>query len=102
MHFAELEASTCRLHQFRAAVGEATGERAPVALVDAPASGRLAIAEALTNLAAADCGNIRNVRLSANWMAPCGESGEDANLFVTVKAVGLDFCPAIGISIPVG
>ncbi len=80
----------------------ATGERTPVALIDAPASGRLAIAEALTNLAAADCGDIHNVRLSANWMAPCGEPGEDANLFDTVKAVGMDFCPALGISIPVG
>ena len=80
----------------------ATGERSPVALIDAPASGRLAIAEALTNLAAADCGDIHNVRLSANWMAPCGEPGEDANLFDTVKAVGMEFCPALGISIPVG
>ena len=80
----------------------ATGERTPVALIDAPASGRLAIAEALTNLAAADCGDIHNVRLSANWMAPCGEPGEDANLFDTVKAVGMEFCPALGISIPVG
>ncbi|MCQ2388879.1 MAG: phosphoribosylformylglycinamidine synthase [Kiritimatiellae bacterium] len=80
----------------------ATGERSPAALLDAPASGRLAIAEALTNLAAADCGAIGNVRLSANWMAPCGEPGEDANLFDTVKAVGMEFCPALGISIPVG
>ncbi len=80
----------------------ATGERSPVALIDAPASGRLAIAEALTNLAAADCGTIGNVRLSANWMAPCGDEGEDANLYDTVKAVGLDFCPALGVSIPVG
>ena len=80
----------------------ATGERTPVALIDAPASGRLAIAEAVTNLAAADCGDIHNVRLSANWMAPCGEPGEDANLFDTVKAVGMEFCPALGISIPVG
>ena len=80
----------------------ATGERTPVALIDAPASGRLAIAEALTNLAAADCGDIHNVRLSANWMAPCGEPGEDANLYDTVKAVGMEFCPALGISIPVG
>ena len=55
-----------------------------------------------TNLAAADCGNIKNVRLSANWMAPCGEPGEDANLFDTVKEVGLSFCPALGVSIPVG
>ncbi|MBR1871224.1 MAG: phosphoribosylformylglycinamidine synthase, partial [Kiritimatiellae bacterium] len=80
----------------------ATGERTPVALVDAPASGRMAIAEALTNLAAADCGSISNVRLSANWMAPCGEAGEDANLYDTVKSVGLDFAPALGVSIPVG
>ena len=80
----------------------ATGERSPVALVDAPASGRLAVAEALTNLAAADCGTIGNVRLSANWMAPCGDEGEDANLYDTVKTVGLDFCPALGVSIPVG
>ena len=80
----------------------ATGERTPVALIDAPTSGRLAIAEALTNLAAADCGDIRNVRLSANWMAPCGEPGEDANLYDTVREVGLSFCPALGISIPVG
>ena len=80
----------------------ATGERTPVALLDAPASGRLAITEALTNLAAADCGDIKNVRLSANWMAPCGEPGEDANLYDTVKEVGLNFCPALGVSIPVG
>ena len=80
----------------------ATGERSPVALLDAPASGRLAITEAITNLAAADCGSIRNVRLSANWMAPCGEPGEDANLYETVKEVGLNFCPALGVSIPVG
>ena len=63
---------------------------------------RLAITEALTNLAAADCGTIRNVRLSANWMAPCGEPGEDANLYDTVQEAGLNFCPALGISIPVG
>ena len=80
----------------------ATGERTPVALVDAPASGRMAVTEALTNLAAANCGDIKNVRLSANWMAPCGEPGEDANLYATVENVGLDFCPALGVSIPVG
>ena len=80
----------------------ATGERTPVALIDAPTSGRLAIAEALTNIAAADCGDIKNIRLSANWMAPCGEPGEDANLYDTVREVGLSFCPALGISIPVG
>ena len=80
----------------------ATGERTPIALLDGPASGRMAIAEALTNLAAADVGDISQIRLSANWMAPCGEPGEDANLFDTVKAVGMDFCPALGVSIPVG
>ena len=80
----------------------ATGERTPTALVNGPVSARLAITEALTNLAAAYCGDIRNVRLSANWMAPCGEPGEDANLFETVKEVGLHFCPALGISVPVG
>ena len=80
----------------------ATGERSPVALIDGPASARLAITEALTNLAAANCGDIKNVRLSANWMAPCGEPGEDAILYDTVKEAGLNFCPALGISIPVG
>ncbi len=79
-----------------------TGERTPIALLDGPASGRMAITEALTNLAAADVGSIDQVRLSANWMAPCGEPGEDAILYDTVKAVGLDFCPKLGVSIPVG
>ena len=80
----------------------ATGERTPVALLDGPASGRMAIAEAITNLAAADVGDIRQIRLSANWMAPCGEPGEDAILYDTVKEVGLNFCPKLGVSIPVG
>ncbi|MBR3221743.1 MAG: phosphoribosylformylglycinamidine synthase [Kiritimatiellae bacterium] len=80
----------------------ATGERTPVALLDGPASGRLAIAEALTNLAAADVGDVSQIRLSANWMAPCGEPGEDAALYDTVKEVGLSFCPKLGVSIPVG
>ena len=80
----------------------ATGERSPTALISGPVSARLAITEALTNLAAANCGDIRNVRLSANWMAPCGEPGEDAKLYDTVEEVGLNFCPALGISVPVG
>ena len=80
----------------------ATGERAPIALLDGPASGRMAIAEAITNLAAADVGDISQIRLSANWMAPCGEPGEDAVLYDTVKEVGLGFCPKLGVSIPVG
>jgi len=78
------------------------GERAPVALLDAPASGRLAIGEALTNLAAAPVSSLGDVKLSANWMAACGHPGEDARLFDTVEAVAMALCPALGISIPVG
>ncbi len=80
----------------------ATGERTPVALLDGPASARLAITEALLNLAGVNCASLANVRLSANWMAPCGEPGEDANLYDTVREAGLNFCPDLGISIPVG
>jgi phosphoribosylformylglycinamidine synthase len=89
---------------YRATTGEAmaTGERTPLALISAPAAGRMAVGEALTNLAAADVGAIGNVKLSANWMCACGEPGEDAKLFDTVAAVGLDLCPKLGISIPVG
>ncbi|NQU38995.1 MAG: phosphoribosylformylglycinamidine synthase [Lentisphaerae bacterium] len=89
---------------FHATSGEAMsmGERTPLALISGPASGRMAIGEALTNIAAAAIGSIKKIRLSANWMCACGESGEDAALYDTVKAVGLDLCPALGISIPVG
>jgi len=80
----------------------AMGERAPLALIDAPASGRMAIGEALSNIAAARIGPIGHIKLSANWMCACGEAGEDANLFDTVKAVGLEFCPGLGLAIPVG
>ncbi|MES2636807.1 MAG: phosphoribosylformylglycinamidine synthase, partial [Pseudomonadota bacterium] len=80
----------------------AIGERAPLALIDAPASGRMAIGEAITNIAAAQIDNLANLKLSANWMAPAGHAGEDAALFATVKAVGMELCPALGISIPVG
>ncbi len=80
----------------------ATGERTPVALIDAPASGRLAVGEAVTNCAGAAIGPISRIKLSANWMCACGEPGEDAALFDTVRAVGLAFCPALGVSIPVG
>ena len=80
----------------------AMGERTPVALIDAPASGRLAIAEAITNIAAARIGPLGNIKLSANWMCACGEDGEDALLYDTVRAVGLEFCPDLGIAIPVG
>ena len=80
----------------------AMGERTPVALLDAAASGRMAIGECITNLAASNITEIGNIKLSANWMVAAGEPGEDANLFDTVKAVGMDLCPALGISIPVG
>ncbi len=78
------------------------GERSPIAVVDAPASGRMAVGEAVTNIAAADIDNIGDIKLSANWMAAAGYPGEDAKLFETVKAVGMALCPALGISIPVG
>lgn len=80
----------------------AIGERTPLALLDAPASGRMAIGEAITNLAAAAIDKIGNIKLSANWMAPAGHPGEDANLYDTVRAVGMELCPALGIAIPVG
>ncbi|MGP1679834.1 MAG: phosphoribosylformylglycinamidine synthase [Burkholderiales bacterium] len=77
------------------------GERAPLAVIDAPASGRMAVGEALTNLAAAPV-ELSRVKLSANWMAAAGHAGEDAALFDTVRAVALELCPALGIGIPVG
>jgi phosphoribosylformylglycinamidine synthase len=80
----------------------AMGERTPVALLDAAASGRMAVGEAITNLAAAKIDDLGRVKLSANWMAAAGHGSEDAALFDTVKAVGLEFCPALGVSIPVG
>ncbi len=91
------------LADFKSFAGEAMalGERTPLATVNAPASGRMAVAEAITNLLAAPIA-LDHVKLSANWMAACGEPGEDAALYETVKAVGLELCPALGISIPVG
>ncbi|MDO5289758.1 MAG: phosphoribosylformylglycinamidine synthase [Pseudomonadota bacterium] len=91
------------LADFAGFAGEAMsmGERTPLAALDAPASGRMAVAESITNLLAAPI-ELPRVKLSANWMAACGEPGEDAALYATVKAVGLDLCPALGISIPVG
>jgi phosphoribosylformylglycinamidine synthase len=80
----------------------AIGERTPIAVIDAPASGRMAVAEALANLAAAPVESLSRVKLSANWMAAAGSPGEDAALFDTVKAVALDLCPRLGVGIPVG
>jgi phosphoribosylformylglycinamidine synthase len=80
----------------------AMGERSPVAVLNAPASGRLAVAEAITNILAADIRSLDDIRLSANWMAACGEPGEDADLYATVRAVGVELCASLGITIPVG
>jgi phosphoribosylformylglycinamidine synthase len=80
----------------------AMGERSPIALIDPAASGRMAVGEAITNLAAAAVNDIADIRLSANWMAAAGQPGEDAALYDTVRAVGKELCPALGISIPVG
>ena len=77
------------------------GEKAPLALFDAAASGRMAVAEALTNIAATAIGEIGNIKLSANWMAPCGVAGEDEKLYRTVEAVS-EICQTLGVSIPVG
>ncbi|MBS5771997.1 MAG: phosphoribosylformylglycinamidine synthase [Enterobacter cloacae] len=80
----------------------ALGERAPVALLDFAASARLAVGEALTNIAATHIGDIKRIKLSANWMAAAGHPGEDAGLYAAVKAVGEELCPALGLTIPVG
>ncbi|MEY4768236.1 MAG: hypothetical protein RL637_875, partial [Pseudomonadota bacterium] len=89
---------------FQALTGEAMamGERTPLALLNPAASGRMAVAEALTNLVAARIDHLSEVKLSANWMAAAGENAEEIALFDTVKAVGLELCPQLGISIPVG
>jgi phosphoribosylformylglycinamidine synthase len=89
---------------FEGYVGEAMamGERTPLAVIDAAASGRMAVGEAITNIAAAPVASIEDIKLSANWMAACGQPGQDAALYDTVKAVGMELCPALGISIPVG
>lgn len=89
---------------YRAQAGEAMalGERLPVAVIDAAASARMAVGEALTNIAAADVSVIGNVKLSANWMAAAGEPADNADLYNAVRAVGAELCPALGIAIPVG
>ncbi|GAA4029717.1 phosphoribosylformylglycinamidine synthase [Actimicrobium antarcticum] len=89
---------------FEGYLGEAMsmGERTPLAVINAAASGRMAVGEAITNIAAAAIGDISDIKLSANWMAACGQPGQDAALFDTVKAIGMELCPALGISIPVG
>jgi len=80
----------------------AIGERTQLALIDGPASGRMAVGEALTNIAAASIGDLSDIKLSANWMAAAGHPGEDAVLYDTVCAIGMELCPELKISIPVG
>ncbi len=89
---------------FKSYAGEAMamGERSPLAVNNAPASGRMAVAEAITNIMAANIQQLGDVKLSANWMAAANAEGEDAMLYDTVKAVGMELCPALGIAIPVG
>ena len=89
---------------YESSTGEAMamGERTPLASLNAPASGRMAVGEAITNIAAAAIEDISKIHLSANWMAAAGHPGEDANLFDTVKAVGSELCRELGIAIPVG
>jgi phosphoribosylformylglycinamidine synthase len=91
------------LADYRGFAGEAMsmGERTPLAAIDAPASGRMAVAEAITNLLAAPI-ELPRVKLSANWMAACGEPGEDAALYDTVRAIAMDLCPKLGVAVPVG
>lgn len=95
-------AVTCS--DYKGYTGEAMsmGERTPVALLSGPASGRMSICEAITNILASDVKKLSDIRLSANWMSPAGHTGEDANLFATVQAVGEELCPDLGIVIPVG
>ncbi|MES1178329.1 MAG: phosphoribosylformylglycinamidine synthase [Myxococcales bacterium] len=80
----------------------AIGERTPLALLDSAASARMAVAEAITNIAAAPIDKLSDIKLSANWMAPAGHPGEDARLYDAVRAIGTELCPALGIAIPVG
>ncbi len=89
---------------FNTTLGEAfaLGERTPLAVLNAPASARMAVGEAITNIAAARIAKVGDIKLSANWMAAAGHHGEDAALFDAVHAVGMELCPQLGISIPVG
>jgi len=96
--------SAVTLHSFHGYTGEAmaVGERTPLAVVDSRAAARMAVTEAITNIASAPIARLADVRLSANWMAAAGEEGQDAALFEAVRAVGMELCPALGIAIPVG
>ncbi|EFA27589.1 phosphoribosylformylglycinamidine synthase, partial [Haemophilus influenzae HK1212] len=80
----------------------AMGERSPVALLNFSVSARLAVAEAITNIAGTHIGEMKRIKLSANWMSAAGHTGEDAGLYEAVKTLGEEFCPALGLTIPVG
>jgi phosphoribosylformylglycinamidine synthase len=95
-------AVTCTSYDATTGEAMAMGERSPVAVLDAPASARLAVAEVITNLAAAPIAALGDIKLSANWMAAAGHPGEDARLYAAVRAVGAELCPALGLAIPVG
>jgi len=92
------------LSGFHSSTGEAMamGERTPLAVINGPASGRMAVAEVITNIASAAIANIGDIKLSANWMAAAGEPGQDGTLFDTVETIGMELCPELGIAIPVG
>lgn len=95
-------AVTCSSYKGYSGESMAIGERTPVALLSGPASGRMAIAEAITNILAADVRKLSDIKLSANWMAAAGHTGEDAELYSTVKAVAGELCQSLNIAIPVG
>src|SRR5690606_12379729 len=80
----------------------AIGERTPLALLDPAAAARMAVGEAITNLCAAPVDSLERIKLSANWMAAAGHDGEDARLFDAVRAIALELCPQLDLSIPVG
>ncbi len=95
-------AVTCSGYQEVTGEAMSIGERTPIALIDQAASARMAIGEALTNIASASIAQLSDIVFSANWMAPAGHDGEDAGLYDAVKTVGMEICPQLGITIPVG
>ncbi|GMG87411.1 phosphoribosylformylglycinamidine synthase [Biformimicrobium ophioploci] len=95
-------AITTVAHDSTAGEAMSMGERTPMALLDGPASGRMAVGEAITNIAAAPIEKISDIKLSANWMCAAGHPGEDEKLYRTVEAIGMELCPELGITIPVG
>jgi phosphoribosylformylglycinamidine synthase len=95
-------AVTLRSYESTAGEAMAIGERTPLAVINASASARMAVGEVITNMAGASIEKLGDIKLSANWMAAAGEGQEDQKLFDAVHAVGMEFCPALGMSIPVG